>query len=395
MEMLIGQHRCRHQHSHLFRVAGCLERCSHSNLRLAKTHVATDQSVHGSGLLHIGLHVVRGLQLVGGVLIQESCLQFVLQEGVWREGKTLLFPAGGIQLNQVAGNILQFLLGALLHALPLACTQMRKAWRIATILRLILRHLIQRMNGHIDGSATVVLYLDHLLIAVTLRHAHQSAKASDAMIDVNHIVTRLKLLDFLQRQCHLTATGLVRTKVIFMETVENLVVSKYAEFAVRIHKTSMEGLLDGLEGNSGNRTSAHRFHLCEDILQSLQLFAAVCQNIELIAVSQILLQRLLQQFEILVELGLGRNMEGERGIRGKRWMVAHLHTSETLNVTTELRTTDQLHLALHLHPDFLFLHLGGTLKALCQSLLRETFLIGSFHDVLYILEVLSHQQHII
>ena len=258
------------------------------------------------------------------------------------------------------------------------------------------------MNGHIDGSATVVLYLDHLLIAVTLRHAHQSAKTSDAMIDVNHIVTWLKLLDFLQRQCHLAATGLVRTKVIFMETVENLVVSKHAELAVGVHKTSMEGLLDGLKTDAdraffvvGGSPSNITPHLCEDILQSLQLLAAVCQYVELIAVSKILLQRLLQQFEILVELGLGRNMEGERGIRGKRGMVAHLHTSETLNVTTELRTADQLHLALHLHPDFLLLHLGSTLKALCQSLLRETFLIGSLYDVLHILEVLSHQQHIV
>ena len=92
MEMLIGQHRCRHQ----LRIAGCLESCSHSNFRLTETHIATDQSVHGAGLFHIGLHVVRSLQLVGSVLIQESCLQFVLQEGVWREGKTLLFPAGGI-----------------------------------------------------------------------------------------------------------------------------------------------------------------------------------------------------------------------------------------------------------------------------------------------------------
>ena len=258
------------------------------------------------------------------------------------------------------------------------------------------------MNGHIDGSTTVVLYLDHLLIAVTLRHAHQSAKASDAMIYMNHIVAWLKLLDFLQRQCHLAASGLVRTEVILMETVENLVVSKYAELAVGVHKTSVEGLLDGLKGDAdrafyvvGVFASNIIPHLCEDILQSLQLFAAVCQYIELVAVSQILLQRLLQQLEILVELGLGSNVEGERRIRGKRGTATHLHTSETLNVTTELRTADQLHLALHLHPDFLLLHLSSTLKALCQSLLRETFLIGPFHDVLHILEVLSHQQHIV
>ena len=91
---------------------------------------------------HIGLHVVGSLQLVRGVLIEEAGLQLMLHEGVGREGKTALLPAGSIELYQVAGNVLQFLLGALLHALPLTCTQMRQSRWIATILSLILRYLI-------------------------------------------------------------------------------------------------------------------------------------------------------------------------------------------------------------------------------------------------------------
>ena len=140
--MLIGQHGGRYQHGHLLRVASSLKGSTHGDFRLAKAHVATHQTIHGARLLHIGLHIVGGLQLVGGVFIEESCLQFVLQEGVRREGKALLLATGRIQLYQVAGNVLQLLLGALLHALPLPSTQVRQAWRLATILRLILRHLI-------------------------------------------------------------------------------------------------------------------------------------------------------------------------------------------------------------------------------------------------------------
>ena len=142
LEVLIGQHSGRYQHGHLLRVARSLEGSTHGDFRLAKAHVATHQTVHGTRLLHICLYVVSGLQLIGGVFIEESCLQFVLQEGVWREGKTLLLATGRIQLYQVAGNVLQFLLSALLHALPLPRTQMRQTWRLATILRLVLRHLI-------------------------------------------------------------------------------------------------------------------------------------------------------------------------------------------------------------------------------------------------------------
>ena len=119
--MLIGQHRGRHQHSHLLTIACRLESGTHGDFRLAKAYVATDQTVHGLCFLHIGLHIVGGLQLVRGVLIEERRLQLLLHERVGREGEAQLPTTGGIQLDEVASNILQLGLGALLHALPLAC----------------------------------------------------------------------------------------------------------------------------------------------------------------------------------------------------------------------------------------------------------------------------------
>ena len=119
--MLIGQHRRRHQHGYLFTVASSLKGRTHSDLRLAETYIATHQTVHGLCLLHISLHIVGGLQLVGSILIEERCLQLLLQVGVGREGEAQLTAACGIQFDKVAGNILQLALGALLHALPLAC----------------------------------------------------------------------------------------------------------------------------------------------------------------------------------------------------------------------------------------------------------------------------------
>ena len=118
--MLIGQHRRGHQHGHLFRVAGRLEGGAYGHLGLAEAHIATHQTVHGLCLLHIVLHIVGGLQLVGGVFIEERCLQLVLQKRVSRESKASFPATGGIEAYQVAGNILELGLRTLLHALPLA-----------------------------------------------------------------------------------------------------------------------------------------------------------------------------------------------------------------------------------------------------------------------------------
>ena len=103
------------------------------------------------------------------------------------------------------------------------------------------------MYRYVDGSPTLVHDFNHLLIAVTLRHAYQSAKLTNTMIDMYHIVANLKLLNLLQRQGHLTTSGLVGTQVVLMEAVEYLVVGKYAELLVVVGKTFVEGLFDRIE----------------------------------------------------------------------------------------------------------------------------------------------------
>ena len=166
--MLVGQHGGRHQYGHLLRIACSLESGTNSHLGLTEAHIATHQTVHRPRLLHICFHVVGSLQLVGRILVKERRLQFVLHKRIGRVGKTLLLATGGIQLDEVAGNILQFLLGTLLHALPLARAQMRHARRLATVLRLVFRHLVQRVDRHIDGSPTLVHNLNHFLILLAI-----------------------------------------------------------------------------------------------------------------------------------------------------------------------------------------------------------------------------------
>ena len=98
------------------------------------------------------------------------------------------------------------------------------------------------MDGDVDGSSTLVLYLDHLLIAVTLRHTHKTCKTADTVVDMHHVIARFKLLDFLQRQGHLTRAGLVGAEVVLMEAVENLMVGKDAYHQVIVDKSLVERL---------------------------------------------------------------------------------------------------------------------------------------------------------
>ena len=59
LEMLLGQHRSRHQDRHLLAVHDRLERGPQRYLRLAIAHIAADQPVHGPRLFHIHLDLFQ------------------------------------------------------------------------------------------------------------------------------------------------------------------------------------------------------------------------------------------------------------------------------------------------------------------------------------------------
>ena len=165
------------------------------------------------------------------------------------------------------------------------------------------------MDRDVDGSPTLVENLNHLLVLFTTgrrlsvinRHSDQSTKLADAMVYVDHVVAHLELLYLLQRQSHLAGACLVRRETVFMVAVENLVVGKDTQPEVVVGETLVQRFLDCME--------THAPFLVKDVAQALQLFLTVGQNAELVAVSQILLKRLLQEVEILVKLRLWRDVE--------------------------------------------------------------------------------------
>ena len=88
------------------------------------------------------------------------------------------------------------------------------------------------------------------------------------MVYMYHIVSRFKLIKFLQRKRNFSAACLVAAEIVFVETVEYLMVSEYTQTHCMIHEAFM-------------KSAIHWFKyyiispLLEYIPQSVSLFGAV------------------------------------------------------------------------------------------------------------------------
>ena len=109
------------------------------------------------------------------------------------------------------------------------------------------------MDRDIDGSPTLIDNLDHLLVFGRSGwgcrggrewHADQSSELTDTMIDMHDIITHLKLLEFLEGECHLTVPCLIRTETIAMIAVEYLMVGEDTEALVMVDEAPMKGCVD-------------------------------------------------------------------------------------------------------------------------------------------------------
>ena len=74
--------------------------------------------------------------------------------------------------------------------------QSADTWWFA-FLAFIFRHLVQGVNRDEHNIVMVIDDFYHLLHLIAIRYAHQSAKASDAVVQMHHIIANLELLQFL------------------------------------------------------------------------------------------------------------------------------------------------------------------------------------------------------
>ena len=105
--VLLGEDRRRHQQHHLLAVLDGLERRPQRDLGLAVADVAADQAVHRPRRLHVGLDELDRVALVGRLGERERVLELALPVGVGRERVALAALALGVQVQQLAGQLLR------------------------------------------------------------------------------------------------------------------------------------------------------------------------------------------------------------------------------------------------------------------------------------------------
>ena len=198
--MLLDEQRGRHEHGHLLGILHGLEGGTHGDLGFAKAHVAADEAIHRDRLLHIGLDLVDGGQLVGGLLVRERVLQLLLPRGVRAEREAGRALAGRIQLDQILGDLMDVLAGLGLGGRPVGAAQFVEFRGLRAD---VLADLVELVGGDEQlvrrGAAFARRIFDDQVFARglripgsdgTLTHLDEPA---DAMLLVHHVIAGFQL----------------------------------------------------------------------------------------------------------------------------------------------------------------------------------------------------------
>ena len=131
---------------------------------------------------------------------------------------------------------------------------------------------MEGVDRHEYDVAAVVDELYHLLRMTVDLGAQQSGELADTVVDMNDIVARLDRAEFFERHGELSRAGAVALEAVFMETVENLMVSEHAGARRAVDET---GVKRSGHGSERNIVAA----VGEDGLQTFVLVSAVAENI--------------------------------------------------------------------------------------------------------------------
>src|SRR4051794_24826788 len=158
-EVLLGEDRRRREDEHLLAVVGGLERGPERDLGLAVADVAADEPVHRLRALHVRLDLLDRLALVGGLLPREVRLELPQPVGVLGEGVAVATPALGVEVEQLAGELLRGAAGARLHRLPRLAAELAQR-RVAAAGADVAADLRELVDRHEDAVGAGELQLE-------------------------------------------------------------------------------------------------------------------------------------------------------------------------------------------------------------------------------------------
>ncbi len=122
--VLGGEDRGRHEDGDLRAVLDRLEGGPDRDLGLAVADVADDQPVHRPAGLHVHLRLGHGPELVDRLLVREARLHLRLPRGVRGEGVTLGRGPGGVERQELLGQVVDGPLDPLLRPQPVGAAEL-------------------------------------------------------------------------------------------------------------------------------------------------------------------------------------------------------------------------------------------------------------------------------
>ena len=143
--------------------------------------------------------------------------------------------------------------------------------------------------------------------------------------------------------------------------------------------------------------SAHLLQLLtvKNIAQALRLLLRVGEDVELIALQEIIVEGLGEQTEVLVEERLRRDVELDGHLRRAHRLCAELHEAEAAYLLAEARGRHKVVLLAHVAHYLLLLHLRSTLQALGHGLLRKAVVVYLLDGRTEIEAVFHHEQRVV
>ena len=183
-------------------------------------------------------------------------------------------------MYELAGDILNFALGAFLESLPSAGTQFGNR-RFGAFLTLVFGDTVQVMDGYEDGIAVAVVEFEHLLQLAVDSCGDQSAEASDTMVAVYDVVAGLELVDLLERQHGFAAPSILAGERHAVVALEYLMVGVAGALCVVVYPAGMQRTVDGYE--SYRLLAAALGFGIEDGLQTVGLFLLVREDVDAVS----------------------------------------------------------------------------------------------------------------
>ena len=305
----------------------------------------------------------------------------MLQEGVFAKREALLLLSPRVEAYEVAGDVLNLFLGAFLEPFPRARAEVAELRRGAFV-ALIFAELVEGVDGDEHGVVVLEGELDDFLhLAARAGNAYQSDEAPDAVVDVYDEVARLELHQLFERERHLGVAGVVGAEVVFVETVEDLVVGEEGEAQRLVDKSLVKSLFHGLE-----RVGIDFF---KDAFEAVGLLLAVGQDKDAAAREAQVAERFGQQLEVFVEKGLARDLEFHLGTGGGERVRPDADALQARQAAHKGVAAREEALALQLAAHLFGLRLACGL--LYDGLPREAFAVDALHLAVHKGEVARHE----